>query len=170
MAGEFCSHVILGHSERRAYFDEDDALINEKVKAARRNGLIPIVCLGESLAERDAGSTAQVLSRQLRAALAGVSIADPAQLVIAYEPIWAIGTGRSADPGEISGLIGEVIRPALAGLGGEDLGKGVQVIYGGSVNPGNARGFIRSEEIDGALVGGASLDAEKFLSIIEVTQ
>lgn len=170
MAAEFCSHVILGHSERRAYYSEDDALINRKVKAAREVGLIPVLCVGESLSERDAGQAALVVSRQLRGALEGVRISDPAEMVIAYEPVWAIGTGRSASPEDISEMITSVIRPGLAGRWGEEFAGGIQVLYGGSVNPGNAGGYLSQSEIDGALVGGASLSAEKFLSIIERTQ
>jgi triosephosphate isomerase len=170
MAAEFCSHVILGHSERRAYFGEDDALINKKVKAARQVGLIPVLCVGESISERDAGQAAAVISRQLRGALEGVGISDPAEMVIAYEPVWAIGTGRSASPGDISEMITSVIRPGLAGQWGEDFAGGIRILYGGSVNPGNAGGYLKQPEIDGALVGGASLSAEDFLAIIERTQ
>ena len=166
MAAEFCSHVILGHSERRNVYGEDDQLINQKVKAARRSGLIPVLCLGESLQERESGSTAEVLSRQLRSAIAGLILTDPGALVIASEPVWAIGTGMSADPEQISELIGTVLRPALIDLG-DDLSQGIRVLYGGSVKPSNARRFFGQPEIDGALVGGASLDAEQFLSIIE---
>lgn len=170
MAAEFCSHVILGHSERRAYYGEDDQLINRKIKAAQASGLVPVLCIGESLEERDADQTAAVLNRQLRGALDGVLLSGPEALVVAYEPIWAIGTGRSADPEDISGLVGSVIRPVLKGLWGAEIGQGIRVLYGGSVNPANARGFFNQPEIDGALVGGASLDADKFLSIIEKTQ
>jgi len=170
MAAEFCSHVILGHSERRAYYGEDDALINRKVKAAREWGLLPILCVGESLSERDAGQASAVISRQLRGALEGVWISDPAEMVIAYEPVWAIGTGRSASPEDISEMIASVIRPGLAGQWGVEFAGGIRVLYGGSVNPGNAAGYFNQPEIDGALVGGASLSAEKFLAIIERTQ
>ena len=170
MAAEFCSHVILGHSERRAYHREEDPLINKKVKAAKRAVLIPILCVGETLEERDAGLAIEVISRQLKGALDGVQISDPKKMVIAYEPVWAIGTGRSASPEEISDLIRNVIRPGLAGMWGEDIAQRIRVLYGGSVNPGNARGYFNQAEIDGALVGGASLSPEKFLAIIETTQ
>lgn len=170
MAAEFCSHVILGHSERRAYYGEDDRLINRKIKAAQPSSLVPVLCVGESLEDRDAGQTAAVLDRQLRGALDGVSLSGPAGLVIAYEPVWAIGTGRSADPEDISGLVGSVIRPVLEGVWGAETGQGIRVLYGGSVNPANARGFFKQPEIDGALVGGASLDPETFLDIIQKTQ
>ena len=170
MAAEFCSHVILGHSERRAYFGEDDALINQKVRAAQKAGLIPVLCVGESLAERDAGSAAEVIRCQLRGALAGMQLSAPSDLVIAYEPVWAIGTGRSALPEDITKVISSVIRPGLAAKWGEKLAEGIRILYGGSVNPGNAGGYLSQPEIDGALVGGASLSAEKFLAIIERTQ
>jgi len=170
MAAEFCSHVILGHSERRAYFGEEDSLINRKVKAAREVGLIPVLCVGEVLEERDAGQAAGVINRQLRGALEGVRISDPLEMVIAYEPVWAIGTGRSASPEDISEMITGVIRPGVAGLWGEDFAQRIRVLYGGSVNPANAGGYFNQAEIDGALVGGASLSSEKFLAIIERTQ
>lgn len=170
MAAEFCTHVILGHSERRAFFGEDDALVNNKVKAALTAGLVPVLCVGESLEERDAGQAAAVINRQLRGALEGVRLSDPGNLVIAYEPVWAIGTGRSASPENISEMISGVIRPGLAGQWGDDAAEGIRVLYGGSVNPGNAGGYLKQTEIDGALVGGASLSAEKFLAIIERTQ
>jgi triosephosphate isomerase (TIM) len=170
MAAEFCSHVILGHSERRAYHAESDRSIHHKIQMARTAGLVPILCVGESLEERDAGQVSSVLSRQLRRALEGIPLSGPQELVIAYEPVWAIGTGRSADPEDISELVANVIRPSLAGLWGENISQGIRVLYGGSVNPGNAMSFFSQPEIDGALVGGASLEAEKFLSVIEKTQ
>ena len=170
MAAEFCTHVILGHSERRAYYGEDDSLINRKVKAAHEVGLIPILCVGESLEERDAGGETAVISRQLRGALEDVNISDPADIVIAYEPVWAIGTGRSASPEDISEMISTVIRPELTGQWGDKRADRIRVLYGGSVNPGNAGSYFSQPEIDGALVGGSSLSAEKFLSIIDRTQ
>lgn len=170
MAAEFCTHVILGHSERRAYYGEDDSLINKKIKTARASDLIPVLCVGEVLEERDAGDAAAVISRQLKGALEGVAITDPTDMVIAYEPVWAIGTGRSATPEDISDMITSVIRPVIAGLWGEDHAQGIRILYGGSVNPANAGGYINQPDIDGALVGGASLSAEKFLAIIDRTQ
>jgi triosephosphate isomerase len=170
MAAEFCSHVILGHSERRAIFDEDDKRINKKVKAALQEGLIPILCVGEILAEREAGQAGAVISRQLNESLQGVHVPDPASIVIAYEPVWAIGTGRSASPEDISEMISGIIRPGLAVNWGEEFVQGIRVLYGGSVNPDNAGGYLKQREIDGALIGGASLSAEKFLDIIEKTQ
>ncbi len=170
MAAEFCTHVILGHSERRAYYGEENGLINLKLKAAISAGLIPVLCVGEVLAERDAGNAASVITNQLQEGLAGIHLDDPAKMIVAYEPVWAIGTGRSASPDEISDLIASVIRPTLAGLWGDKISQGIRVLYGGSVNSVNAGGFFNTAEIDGALVGGASLTAEKFLGIIEKTQ
>ena len=170
MAAEFCTHVILGHSERRAYYGEENDLINRKLKAAISAGLIPVLCVGEVLAERDAGKAASVINRQLQEGLSGIHIEDPADMVIAYEPVWAIGTGRSASPGEISELIASVIRPSLAGLWGENISQDIRILYGGSVKSSNAASYFNEAEIDGALVGGASLTVEKFLGIIEKTQ
>ena len=167
MAAEFCSHVILGHSERRAYYNETDSLINRKIKAALKVELIPILCVGEQLEDRDSGLTSSIISQQLKAGLAGIQISDPSQLVIAYEPVWAIGTGRTASPEETSDLIGGVIRTTLSGIWGESISEGLRVLYGGSVNAKNAGGFFSQPEVDGALVGGASLTSENFLGIIE---
>jgi len=170
MAAEFCTHVILGHSERRAYYGEENELINKKLQAAISVGLIPVLCVGEVLSERDAGKAAAVISQQLTEGLSGIQLEDPEKMVIAYEPVWAIGTGRSASPEEIDALIASVVRPSLAGLWGDQISQNIRVLYGGSVNSSNAGGFFSTAEIDGALVGGASLTAEKFLGIIEKTQ
>jgi triosephosphate isomerase len=167
MVAEFCTHVIIGHSERRQYYRETDDLVNRKLRAALEVGLIPILCVGEKIEERDNGQTAVRVSSQLKDGLEGIHISSPSQLIIAYEPIWAIGTGLSASAGETSDLIGGVIRPTLASLWGEEISQGIRVLYGGSVNPGNAGEFFNQDEIDGALVGGASLTAEKFLGIID---
>ena len=169
MAGEFCSHVLLGHSERREIFNESDELINQKIQSALSVDLIPVLCVGELLEERESGEAANVISRQLQAGLKRVYLPDPEKLVIAYEPIWAIGSGKSASANDTGNLIGGVIRPTLAGIWDEDTSQKIRVLYGGSVNPGNARGFFSQSEIDGALVGGASLSADKFLGIIEQT-
>ena len=166
MAAEFCSYVILGHSERRAYYNETDSEINRKIKAALTVNLIPILCVGEQMEDRDSGLTSSVISQQLKGGLSKVQISDPSQLVIAYEPVWAIGTGRIASPEETNDLIGGVIRTTLSGLWGEPISEGIRVLYGGSVNTKNAGGFFSQTEIDGALVGGASLTAESFLGII----
>jgi len=167
MAAEFCTHVILGHSERRAIYAETDELINLKLKAALKAGMIPVLCVGEQLEEKESGEAASVIAGQLQAGLEGVHLTDPDLLVIAYEPVWAIGSGRSASAEDTADLIGEVIRPTLSGIWGEVISQKIRILYGGSVNPGNARGFFTQSEIDGALVGGASLSADKFLGIIE---
>ncbi len=167
MAAEFCSYVILGHSERRAYYGESDALINRKTKVAQRADLTPILCVGEQLDERERGQAAVVITRQLQGALQGVNLSDPSGLVIAYEPVWAIGSGLSASAGETADFIGGVIRPVVSGLWGQEISQKIRVLYGGSVSPENAGGFFTHDEIDGALVGGASLSADSFLGIIE---
>ncbi len=167
MAAEFCSYVLLGHSERRAIFYESADLINQKIQSALSVDLIPVLCVGELLEERESGQAANVISRQLHASLNGVHLPDPEKLVIAYEPIWAIGSGKSASANDTGNLIGGVIRPTLAGIWDEDTSQKIRVLYGGSVNSGNARGFFSQSEIDGALVGGASLSVNNFLGIIE---
>ncbi len=167
MAAEFCTHVILGHSERRAFYGETDELINLKLKAALNAGMIPVLCVGEQLEERESGQAASVIAGQLQAGLKEVRLPDPDLMVIAYEPIWAIGSGRSASAAETADLIDGVIRPTLSGLWGETISQKIRILYGGSVNPGNAHGFFSQSEIDGALVGGASLSADNFLGIIE---
>ncbi len=159
------TYVIVGHSERRQYFFEDDALVNRKVKAALAYGLAPIVCVGETLEQNERGETEAVVSRQVRAALDGV---DPlSAVVIAYEPIWAIGTGRAATPEGANATIG-VIRLTVAHIAGDAVAQGLQVQYGGSVTPDNFGAFIAQPEIDGALVGGASLKADQFVEIVRL--
>ena len=157
--------VIVGHSERRQYFAEDDGLVNRKVKAALGAGLVPIVCVGESLAQKEQGETEQVVMRQVRAALEGVD--HLSAVVIAYEPIWAIGTGRAATPEGANATIG-LIRRTVAEVAGAPVADGLQVQYGGSVTPDNFGDFIAQPEIDGALVGGASLKAEQFVEIVRL--
>jgi triosephosphate isomerase (TIM) len=159
------SYVILGHSERRQYFGEDDALVTRKVKAALANGLVPILCVGETLAQNEAGETQAVVQRQVRAALD--TIDHVSAVVVAYEPIWAIGTGRAATPEGANATIG-VIRAAVAEVAGQQVAQGVQIQYGGSVTPDNFAAFIAQPEIDGALVGGASLRADQFLDIVRL--
>lgn len=167
MVAEFCRYIILGHSERRSYFGESNEAINKKVGAAIKQSLVPIVCVGESLKEKDAGLANEVVYTQMIEGLKGAGIHHGDQLVIAYEPVWAIGTGRSATAAEVNDLIAATIRPALTRLFGDEFKAGVRVLYGGSVNAGNARSFLRQAEIDGALVGGASLDADSFMGIVE---
>lgn len=166
MLGEFCKYVILGHSERRTYFGETDETVNRRVKAAVAAGLIPIVCVGETLIENDAGCTAEVVTSQVRKGLSGLEISDPSRLVIAYEPVWAIGTGKAATGSGAQQVIGDMIRPALKALFGEAFAQGVRILYGGSVTGANAAEFFGQPDIDGALVGGASLKPE-YQQIIE---
>jgi triosephosphate isomerase len=165
MVAEFGQYVILGHSERRAYFGETDETVNKKVHAAQANGLIPIVCVGESLEENKAGQTADIVSVQIKAGLAGVS----ADLVIAYEPIWAIGTGLAAT-GEMANDTIKVIRDVLAELFGEEKAQDIRILYGGSVKGSNAAEYFSQSDIDGALVGGAALDADGFAAIAAAAQ
>lgn len=166
MVKEFCQYVILGHSERRSYFGETDETVNRRVKAAVANSLIPIVCVGETLVENEAGCTAEVVTSQVRKGLQGLEISDPARLVIAYEPVWAIGTGKAASGVGANAVVGDMIRPALKALFGESTAQAVRVLYGGSVTGANAREFFGQSDIDGALVGGASLKPE-YLQIIQ---
>jgi triosephosphate isomerase (TIM) len=159
------SYVIVGHSERRQLFGEGDETVNRKVKAVFRNGMVPIVCVGETLEEREAGGTETKVAEQIRRAFDGVDASAAARAVVAYEPIWAIGTGRTAEPTD-AGQVVEVIRATLADRVSAEVGGAVRVQYGGSVKPGNIREFMAHPEIDGALVGGASLDPEGFALIV----
>lgn len=168
MVAEVCQYVIIGHSERRQYFGETDETVNRKVKAALAQGLTPIVCIGETLEQNEAGETAEVVSRQVREGFAGLSPQDGAKLVVAYEPIWAIGTGRAATPEDANAIHRDVVRKSLADLFGEDVAKEIQIQYGGSVKPHNAAGFFAQSDIDGALVGGASLKADSFAEIARI--
>ena len=167
MLAEFCQYVIVGHSERRAYFGETDAVVNKKVRAAIGHKLVPIMCVGESLTQREAGKAEEVVYTQIIDGLKDAPVFSGGQLVIAYEPVWAIGTGKTATPAGVNKLIASTIRSALTRLFGEDVSAQVRVLYGGSVNPGNAAGFLAQPEVDGALVGGASLDADSFMGIVE---
>ncbi len=166
MLAELCEFVILGHSERRQYFHETDDIVNKKIRAAQKVGLKPILCVGERLEENDAGKTEQVVTNQLRLSLAGISVLD--DLIVAYEPIWAIGTGRAATGKQANETIG-LIRRNLAKLSSEKTAQGVRILYGGSVTADNIAEFIKQSEIDGALVGGASLKASQFLGIVKQT-
>ena len=160
------SFVIVGHSERRQLFGEDDATVNRKVKAVFRHGMVPIVCVGETLEERESGGTETKVAEQVKRAFEGVDAEAAARAVVAYEPIWAIGTGRTAEPTD-AGQVVEVIRATLADRISDEVGAAVRVQYGGSVKPGNIREFMAHPEIDGALVGGASLDPEGFALIVK---
>jgi triosephosphate isomerase len=159
-----CHYVILGHSERRTLFGETDAAVNVKTKAALAAGLVPIVCVGETLEEREAGKTAAVVTGQVQGSLAGLSAADLEKVVVAYEPVWAIGTGKVATP-EQAQEVHALIRRLLAGLSSPEVAARVRIQYGGSVKPDNAADLARQPDIDGALVGGASLKADDFLGI-----
>ncbi len=157
-------YCIIGHSERRAYHAESDQLVNEKLKALLGAGITPIMCCGESLEQRDAGVTLSFVESQIKGGLAGVSAEEMKKVVIAYEPIWAIGTGRTATAAQAQEVCG-YIRGVLAGLYGEELAKGVQILYGGSMNGKNAAELLSQPDIDGGLIGGASLKPE-FADII----
>jgi triosephosphate isomerase len=159
-------YVIVGHSERRQLFGETDATVNLKLKAVLKHGMAPIVCVGETLEEREAGATAAHVTAQTTAAFAGVKAADAAACVVAYEPIWAIGTGRNATPQDANETIG-VIRGAVRGLFGDATADAMRIQYGGSVKSGNAPELMAMPEIDGALVGGASLDPDEFARIVQ---
>ena len=160
-----CSHVILGHSERRAQWKESDELINSKVKAVLKAGLHVILCVGETLEQRQAGQLEAVVSRQVRDGLEGISASDLDSLVMAYEPVWAIGTGVTATP-EQAAEAHRLIRGMITEKYGRERAKAFRIQYGGSVKPGNIKDLMAKEDIDGALVGGASLQAESFLAII----
>jgi triosephosphate isomerase len=159
-------YVIVGHSERRQLFGEDDLFVNKKVRAVIAHGMVPIVCVGETLEERDADGTETKVSQQVRRAFDNVEAAVAATAVIAYEPIWAIGTGRNAEPAD-AGRVVEVTRAAVRDRYDDVVAQAVRVQYGGSVKPGNIRGFMAHPEIDGALVGGASLDPEDLALIVK---
>jgi triosephosphate isomerase len=166
MLSELCEFVILGHSERRWYFAETDEVVNKKVRAALTNRLKPILCVGERLEENEAGKTEEVINRQVRAALNAI---EPArELVVAYEPIWAIGTGKAAS-GEQAGVTIHSIRDVVAKLWSKSMAQDLRVLYGGSVTAANSAEFVSHSEIDGALVGGASLKAGEFVDIVEKT-
>lgn len=167
MLAEFCQYVILGHSERRQYFGETDETVNRKVQAALAHQLIPIVCVGETLEEYDAGRTADVVFRQVKAGLAGLSLSSGEGLVVAYEPVWAIGTGKASNGPDANKVIADVIRPALVEVVGAEMAGLIRVLYGGSVKADNASEFFAQPDIDGALVGGASLKVGEFKGIVQ---
>jgi triosephosphate isomerase len=160
-----CSHVIIGHSERRQYFGETDDTVNKKLKVALDAGLTPIACVGEVLEEREAGITDDVLRRQCSIAFRGMSAERAARLVVAYEPVWAIGTGKTATP-QIAASAHLTIRHQAASAFGQDFANKLRILYGGSVKPDNAKALMSEVEIDGALVGGASLDPKNFAAIV----
>ena len=163
-----CTHVLIGHSERRQFFGETDETVNRKLHAALKHSLTPVVCVGELLSEREAGQTEDVLRRQTSRALEGISPEMVAPIAIAYEPVWAIGTGRTATP-EIAAEAHVVIRSQVAHALGRHAAENMRILYGGSVKPDNAPSLMNQPEIDGALVGGASLDPHSFAKIVEST-
>ena len=166
MLAGLCQYVIIGHSERRQYFGETDETVNRKVEAALKVGLKPILCVGERLEENETGKTEEVVTRQAKGALVGID--SPRELVIAYEPVWAIGTGKAATGDQANTTIG-LIRHVISQLYGEQFAQNLRLQYGGSVTSANIAEFISQPEIDGALVGGASLKATEFLGIVEQT-
>ena len=161
-----CAYCIVGHSERRGLFGETNEDVNRKVKALLAGGILPIVCVGESLAVRDEGTTDEFVCAQVRAAFAGLDAVDVKGVVVAYEPIWAIGTGRTATP-EQAEAVCAAIRATLAELFGEAAAQETRVLYGGSMNPGNVEGLLAQPDIDGGLIGGASLKADSFVQLIK---
>ncbi|HXZ34007.1 MAG TPA: triose-phosphate isomerase [Terriglobales bacterium] len=161
-----CTHAIIGHSERRQYFGETDDIVNLRLKAALEAGLTPICCVGEVLQEREAGLTEDVLRRQCTRAFHKLSAKKAAKLVIAYEPVWAIGTGKTATP-QLASDAHSLIRGEAAKTFGEEFAGNLRILYGGSVKPENAKALMSEDEIDGALVGGASLDPKSFAAIVK---
>ena len=159
------THVIVGHSERRAQFAETDEQVAKKAKATLAAGMTPIVCVGETLDEREADHTEQIVVSQVIASTAGISGADLARSSIAYEPVWAIGTGRTADA-DTAGAVAELIRDTVRSEAGDEAADGIRILYGGSVNAGNIKGFMAKRHVDGALVGGAALDPDGFAAIV----
>ena len=160
-----CSHVIIGHSERRQFYGETDDSVNRKTKAVLQAGLMVIVCVGEMLAEREAGNAENIVKGQLVSGLDGLTVADMESIIIAYEPVWAIGTGKTATPEQAQQMHGH-IRRTLAETHGKEIAEETRILYGGSVKPENIAVLMSQEDVDGALVGGASLEAESFGKIV----
>jgi triosephosphate isomerase len=160
------THTLIGHSERRQYFAETDEIVNKKLHTALKHSVIPIVCIGEVLAERESGTTASVLKTQITGAFAGITPEIAAPIVIAYEPVWAIGTGKTATP-EIAEDAHKIIRAEVAKLLGSNVASAMRILYGGSVKPDNVTTLMSQEDIDGALVGGASLKPDSFTAIVQ---
>lgn len=169
LRGLFTSWVILGHSERRQYFAETDAFINEKVRAALKSLLKPILCIGETLAERDGNRTLDVVKTQLEGGLAGVDADAATNVVLAYEPVWAIGTGRNATPAQAQ-EVHAFIRNWLTARYGKPVAQKVRVLYGGSMKPANAPDLLKQEDIDGGLIGGAALEANSFIELVKAAK
>ena len=167
MVKELCQYVIIGHSERRTYFGETDETVNKKLHAALRHDVTPIVCVGETLEEYESGRTSEVVLRQINLGFAGVDPAVASRIVLAYEPVWAIGTGKASSGENANQVHAQVIRPELTELFGEETAQVIRIQYGGSVTAANASEFFSQSDIDGALVGGASLKADEFVAIVK---
>jgi triosephosphate isomerase len=167
MLKDICEVVIIGHSERRAMFGESDETVNKKIFAALGAGLQPIVCVGETLEENEAGLTGEVVGRMVREGLKDLSSEEAIKIVLAYEPVWAIGTGKTATPEQANAVHKDIIRPILREMFGEEVGDSIRILYGGSVKPSNAAELFGQSDIDGGLIGGASLKAEDFLGIVK---
>jgi triosephosphate isomerase len=165
MVKEFCKYVILGHSERRAFFGETDEIVNRKLISAQAVDLVPIVCVGETLEQYESKRTGEVVSKQTSQSLVNIDKAFASRVVLAYEPVWAIGTGKASNGLEANAVVKDVIRPALVKLFGDDAAQAIRVLYGGSVTASNAKEFFSQPDIDGALVGGASLKIDEFVAI-----
>ena len=161
-----CSHAIIGHSERRQYFGETDETVNKRIKAALKAGLIPIVCVGEVLEERESGRTMDVVEAQVRRGLDGLGQEDMQRIIIAYEPVWAIGTGKTATP-EQAEDVHKAVRDIISEIAGQNISQEIRILYGGSVKPDNVDELMSQADIDGALVGGASLNADSFARIVK---
>jgi len=170
MIKEFCGYVIIGHSERRTYFGETDETVNRKLRAALKVDLIPIVCVGETLDQYESGQTAEVVRRQIKVGFADIDSAFGSRIVVAYEPVWAIGTGKASSGENANDVHARVIRPALSDLFGEDNAQAIRILYGGSVTAANASEFFSQSDIDGALVGGASLKPDEFVAITKAAR
>ncbi len=162
----FCHYVILGHSERRQYFGETDEIVNKKTKAALASNLKPIVCIGETLQERESGRTEAVITTQTRASLAGLSPRELVECIVAYEPVWAIGTGKTASPQQAQD-VHALIRRLLKEIADDAVAQSVRIQYGGSMKPANARELMSQPDIDGGLIGGAALEARSFIEIVQ---
>ena len=167
MVKEFCKYVIIGHSERRGYFGETDQGVNFKVKSAFMHELLPIVCVGETLEEYEGGRTESIVADQVKKDFEGIDSTNAEKLIIAYEPIWAIGTGKAAGPEQANDVIKNVVRNSLASLFGGEIAQKIRILYGGSVKAHNAGEFFSQSDIDGGLIGGASLKPEDFVKIVE---
>ena len=170
MVKEFCGYVILGHSERRTYFGETDETVNRKLIAAQKSGLTPIVCIGETLDQYESNQTSEVVARQTSLGLRDVDPTFAPRIVVAYEPVWAIGTGKASTAENANAVVKDIIRPALAELYGTETAQAIRVLYGGSVTAANAAEYFAEPDIDGALVGGASLKVDEFVAIARAAQ